>query len=47
MSDRMLFPPTTRQDMDARGWDAPDFIFISGDAYVDHPHMAIAILTRT
>ena len=32
MSDRMLFPPTTRQDMEQRGWEAPDFIFISGDA---------------
>ena len=46
MSDRMLFPPTTRQDMEQRGWEAPDFIFISGDAYVDHPSFGCAILTR-
>jgi len=29
-----------------RGWDAPDFLFISGDAYVDHPSFGHAIISR-
>ena len=33
--------------MDARGWEECDFIFVSGDAYVDHPSFAAAILCRT
>ncbi|MDD3158588.1 hypothetical protein, partial [Anaeromusa sp.] len=31
------FLPVCRADMEARGWDYVDFLFISGDAYVDHP----------
>lgn len=46
MADRLLFPPTTLSDMRARGWDAPDFVFVSGDAYVDHPSFGSAILCR-
>jgi uncharacterized radical SAM protein YgiQ len=33
--------------MRARGWDAVDVVFVSGDAYVDHPSFAMAILART
>jgi uncharacterized radical SAM protein YgiQ len=33
--------------MDERGWEACDFIFVSGDAYVDHPSFAAALLCRT
>jgi uncharacterized radical SAM protein YgiQ len=33
--------------MDERGWDECDFIFVSGDAYIDHPSFAAAILCRT
>jgi len=33
--------------MDERGWDSCDFIFVSGDAYVDHPSFAAAIICRT
>lgn len=40
------FLPVNRQDMEARGWDALDFIFISGDAYVDHPSFGPALLCR-
>ena len=29
--------PTTRKEMNERGWDAADVILFSGDAYVDHP----------
>ena len=47
MANRLLFPPTTAQDIRERGWDAPDFVFVSGDAYVDHPSFGAAIITRT
>jgi len=40
------FLPVTREDMLERGWDTLDFLFISGDAYVDHPSFGHAILTR-
>lgn len=40
------FLPVTREEMLARGWDAPDFVFVTGDAYVDHPSFGCAILTR-
>ncbi len=36
----------TREEMSSRGWDAIDFLFISGDAYVDHPSFGPAIITR-
>src|SRR5437867_5178474 len=38
--------PTTAEEMRARGWDAVDVVFVSGDAYVDHPSFAMAILHR-
>ncbi len=38
--------PATRREMDARGWDAVDVVFVSGDAYVDHPSFANGILAR-
>src|SRR6058998_265687 len=38
--------PTTREEMEARGWDAVDVVFVTGDAYVDHPSFAMAILGR-
>ena len=40
------FLPTTRSEMDARGWEQADVVFVSGDAYVDHPSFAAAILGR-
>jgi uncharacterized radical SAM protein YgiQ len=42
----MDFLPVTRDDMQSRGWDYLDFIFVSGDAYVDHPSFGSALLTR-
>ncbi|HEX4142734.1 MAG TPA: YgiQ family radical SAM protein [Pirellulales bacterium] len=36
----------TRDEMDARGWDAVDVVFVTGDAYVDHPSFAMALLGR-
>jgi uncharacterized radical SAM protein YgiQ len=38
--------PMTRQEMAARGWDYVDIVFVTGDAYVDHPSFAMAILAR-
>lgn len=38
--------PATRAEVDARGWDAVDVVFVTGDAYVDHPAFAMAILGR-
>ena len=40
------FLPISKEDMKERGWDQLDFIFISGDAYVDHPSFGPAIITR-
>jgi len=40
------FLPTTRQEMDALGWDSCDIIIISGDAYVDHPSFGMAVIGR-
>jgi uncharacterized radical SAM protein YgiQ len=38
--------PMTQAEMAARGWDAVDVVFVTGDAYVDHPSFAMAILGR-
>ena len=38
--------PTTRKEMDLRGWDVADIILFSGDAYVDHPSFGTAIISR-
>ena len=38
--------PLTRQDMLERGWDEIDFLFITGDAYVDHPSFGAALIAR-
>lgn len=40
------FLPITKEEMEQRGWDAPDFVYVSGDAYVDHPSFGAAIITR-
>ncbi|MBL8866777.1 MAG: YgiQ family radical SAM protein, partial [Planctomycetia bacterium] len=41
------FAPTTAAEMRDRGWDAVDVVFVTGDAYVDHPSFAMAILHRS
>ena len=40
------FIPTNREEMEERGWDQLDVLFISGDAYVDHPSFGAALLSR-
>lgn len=43
---REKFLPVSRADMDARGWDTCDFVYICGDAYVDHSSFGMAIISR-
>ncbi|MBK8014744.1 MAG: YgiQ family radical SAM protein [Deltaproteobacteria bacterium] len=38
--------PTTLDEMAGRGWDSVDVVFVTGDAYVDHPSFAMALLGR-
>ena len=42
----MDFLPISREDMKQRGWEQCDFVYISGDAYVDHPSFGPAIISR-
>ena len=44
MAERFL--PVTNAEMRDRGWDAPDFVYVTGDAYVDHPSFGLAIISR-
>ena len=40
------FLPTSREEMDALGWDSCDVIIITGDAYIDHPSFGMALVGR-
>lgn len=42
----MNFLPTSRKDLDERGWSSLDIILVSGDAYIDHPSFAASLLGR-
>ena len=42
----MAFLPMNAKEMKQRGWTQPDFVYISGDSYVDHPSFGAAIITR-
>ena len=42
----MSFLPVTKEEMHERGWHQPDFVLITGDAYVDHPSFGTAIISR-
>ena len=46
MDRRNNFLPTNKKEMRERGWEQVDFVYISGDAYVDHPSFGMAIITR-
>lgn len=41
------FLPMNAKEMEERGWEQPDFVYICGDAYVDHPSFGAAIICRT
>ncbi len=40
------FLPINKSDMLERGWEAPDFVYVTGDAYVDHPSFGVSIISR-
>ncbi len=40
------FLPVTAQEMRSMGWEQPDFVYVTGDAYVDHPSFGLAIISR-
>jgi len=42
----MPFLPINAQEMRELGWDRPDFVYVTGDAYVDHPSFGVAIISR-
>ena len=42
--ERAAYMPVTAQEMAERGWDVPDFVYVSGDAYVDHPSFGPALI---
>lgn len=44
--DLRAFLPTTREEMEARGWDELDILIVSGDAYVDHPAFGPVLIAR-
>lgn len=46
MNGERPFLPLGRSEMEQRGWDAVDIVFVSGDAYVDHPSFGPALLGR-
>ena len=41
-----MFLPVTRKEMEERGWERPDFVLVTGDAYVDHHSFGTAIIGR-
>ena len=46
MKNRDDFLPVSMEDVKKRGWSDIDFVYVSGDAYVDHPSFGAAIITR-
>ena len=40
------FLPVCREDMAVLGWNELDFLYVSGDAYVDHPSFAVSVISR-
>ncbi len=40
------FLPINKKEMAELGWDRPDFVYVTGDAYVDHPSFGVAIISR-
>jgi len=41
-----MFLPATRRELDALGWDRPDVILVTGDAYIDSPHVGVAVVGK-
>lgn len=43
---KKYFLPTTKEEIEKLGWDRPDIILFSGDAYIDHPSFGAAVIGR-
>lgn len=43
---RLGFLPVTADEMHRKGWEEPDFVYVTGDAYVDHPSFGLSIISR-
>ncbi len=41
-----MFLPVSKQEIQERNWDGVDFVYVTGDAYVDHPSFGASIITR-
>ncbi|MEN3041713.1 MAG: YgiQ family radical SAM protein, partial [Fervidobacterium sp.] len=41
-----MFLPTTAEELEKRKWNSLDVIFVTGDAYIDHPSFGVALLGR-
>ena len=46
MLDRTAFLPVNADDVKARNWSEVDFVYVTGDAYVDHPSFGVSIISR-
>lgn len=46
MRDRQDFLPVNAADVTRRGWGEVDFVYVTGDAYVDHPSFGVSIISR-
>ena len=46
MYDLKAYLPTTKKELQLRGWDEVDIILFSGDAYIDHPSFGAAVIGR-
>ncbi len=40
------FLPISKKEMSERGWERADFVYVTGDAYVDHPSFGVALISR-
>ncbi|MEA1959504.1 MAG: YgiQ family radical SAM protein [Chloroflexota bacterium] len=41
-----MFLPTTEQELKSLGWERPDVILVTGDAYIDSPHIGVAVIGK-
>ena len=46
MKNRVDFLPVSADDVKERNWSSVDFVYVTGDAYVDHPSFGVAIISR-
>ncbi|MDD4426521.1 MAG: hypothetical protein PHS40_11395, partial [Mariniphaga sp.] len=46
MDKKMEWLPASKKEMEVLGWDQPDVVLFTGDAYVDHPSFGAAVIGR-